>query len=83
MATPHRQNALHHVVVVIFENRSFDHPSGRLYQAGEVRSFEPQLLQPLGNGSPEDTEMTGDKSFLARLMSLTDAPNSDFAIVSP
>ncbi len=31
-----RANALDHVVLVIFENRSFDNLLGRLYQPGEV-----------------------------------------------
>jgi len=30
-----------HVVSVMFENRSFDSLLGRLYQPGEVASFEP------------------------------------------
>ena len=31
-----RDNALDHVVVVMFENRSFDNLLGRLYQPDEV-----------------------------------------------
>jgi phospholipase C len=34
-----RQNGLDHVVVLMFENRSFDHLLGRLYEPGEVESF--------------------------------------------
>ena len=40
MAAPEREHALDHVVVVMFENRSFDHLLGRPYQPGEVESFE-------------------------------------------
>src|ERR1019366_2990154 len=40
MAHPSRDNAMDHVVVVMFENRSFDNLLGRLYQPGEVESFE-------------------------------------------
>ena len=40
MSTPSRENALDHVVVVMFENRSFDNLLGRLYEPGEVASFE-------------------------------------------
>ena len=39
-AKPDRQKALDHVVVVMFENRSFDNLLGRLYAPGEVKSFE-------------------------------------------
>lgn len=34
------ENALDHVVVLMFENRSFDNLLGRLYEPGEVASFE-------------------------------------------
>jgi phospholipase C len=40
MSTPSRENPLDHVGVVMFENRSFDNLLGRLYQAGEVASYE-------------------------------------------
>jgi phospholipase C len=40
MASPDRTNAMDHVVVVMFENRSFDNLLGRLYEPGEVESFE-------------------------------------------
>lgn len=34
MPTPSPENALDHVVVVMFENRSFDNLLRRLYEAG-------------------------------------------------
>jgi phospholipase C len=40
MSSPSRDNALDHVVAVMFENRSFDNLLGRLYEPGEVASFE-------------------------------------------
>ena len=40
MASADRSAGLDHVVVVMFENRSFDNLLGRLYQPGEVESFE-------------------------------------------
>ncbi|HUK71829.1 MAG TPA: hypothetical protein VLW50_24200 [Streptosporangiaceae bacterium] len=40
MARQSKDNALDHVVVVMFENRSFDNVLDRLYQQGEVESFE-------------------------------------------
>jgi phospholipase C len=36
MPLPGRSNALDHVVVIMFENRSFDNLLGRLYQPGEI-----------------------------------------------
>ena len=36
MSNPSLENALDHVVVVMFENRSFDNLLGRLYEPGEV-----------------------------------------------
>jgi hypothetical protein len=40
MPHPDRSNALDHIVVLMFENRSFDNLLGRLYEPGEVASFE-------------------------------------------
>jgi phospholipase C len=39
MAPPDRASALDHIVVIMFENRSFDNLLGRLYQPGEVKTF--------------------------------------------
>ena len=47
-----RANALDHVVLVIFENRSFDNLLGRLYQPGEVPSFEGVIGKDLSNPIP-------------------------------
>ena len=52
MDAPDRLNALDHVVVVMFENRSFDNLLGRLYQPGEVESFEGVLGKELSNPIP-------------------------------
>ena len=61
MATPKRQNGLDHVVVVMFENRSFDHLLGRLYQPGEVESFEGVIGKDLSNPIPEWAEHGADR----------------------
>jgi phospholipase C len=53
MSTPSRENALDHVVVVMFENRSFDNLLGRLYEPGEVASFDGVLGKDLFNPVPE------------------------------
>jgi phospholipase C len=53
MPRPDRSNALDHVVVLMFENRSFDNVLGRLYQPGEVASFEGVLGKDLSNPVPD------------------------------
>jgi phospholipase C len=60
-----RQNALDHVVVVMFENRSFDNLMGRLYEPGEVRSFEGVLGKDLKNPIPEWAEHGADRKFVS------------------
>lgn len=47
---------LDHVVVIMFENRSFDHLLGRLYAPGEVPAFEGVLGRSLANPVPSDVE---------------------------
>ena len=61
MASLDRSNALDHVVVVMFENRSFDNLLGRLYQPGEVESFEGVIGKDLSNPIPEWAEHGADK----------------------
>jgi phospholipase C len=53
MPRPDRSNALDHVVVVMFENRSFDNLLGRLYQPGEVPSFDGVIGKDLANPVPD------------------------------
>jgi phospholipase C len=47
-----RAKALDHVVLVLFENRSFDNLLGHLYQAGEVKTFEGVVGKDLSNPIP-------------------------------
>jgi phospholipase C len=54
------ENALDHVVVVMFENRSFDNLLGRLYEPGEVASFEGVIGKNLSNPVPEWAEHRPD-----------------------
>ena len=56
MTTPSRRDGLDHVVVLMFENRSFDNLLGRLYRPGEVESFEGVLGKDLGNPIPDWAE---------------------------
>jgi phospholipase C len=52
MPRPDRSHALDHVVVLMFENRSFDNLLGRLYEPGEVASFEGVTGMELSNPIP-------------------------------
>ena len=61
MPTPDRSQALDHVVVVMFENRSFDNLLGRLYGPGEVASFEGVVDRELSNPIPEWAEDGADR----------------------
>jgi phospholipase C len=54
------ENALDHVVVAMFENRSFDNLLGRLYEPGEVASFEGVIGKDLSNPVPEWAEHRPD-----------------------
>ncbi len=53
MEAPGRDSAIDHVVVIMFENRSFDNLLGRLYQPGEVASFEGVNGRDLSNPIPD------------------------------
>jgi phospholipase C len=53
---PVRANAMDHVVLVLFENRSFDNLLGGLYAPGEVESFEGVLGKDLHNPVPDWAE---------------------------
>ena len=58
------ENALDHVVVVMFENRSFDNLLGRLYEPGEVASFEGVTGKNLSNPVPEWAEHRPDNGIV-------------------
>ena len=53
MPRPDRSHALDHVVVLMFENRSFDNLLGRLYQPGEVPCFEGVTGKDFTNPIPD------------------------------
>src|SRR5260370_18131137 len=50
-----------HVVSVMFENRSFANLLGRLYEPGEVASFEGVLGKELSNPIPAWAEFGADR----------------------
>ena len=47
------KHRMDHVVVVMFENRSFDNLLGYLYEPGEVTSFEGVAGRNLSNPIPD------------------------------
>lgn len=61
MAGPDPTHAMDHVVVVMFENRSFDNLRGRLYEPGEVESFEGVIGKGLSNPIPPWAEDGADR----------------------
>jgi phospholipase C len=56
-----KDNALDNVVVVMFENRSFDNLLGRLYEPSEVASFEGVIGKELSNPIPDWAEHGADR----------------------
>jgi hypothetical protein len=56
-----RANALDHVVVVLFENRSLDNVLGRLYGPGDGKTFEGVIGKELRNPIPGWAEHGADR----------------------
>ncbi|MCX4985894.1 alkaline phosphatase family protein [Streptomyces sp. NBC_00572] len=78
MPTPDRSRALDHVVVVMFENRSFDNLLGRLYEPGEVAAFEGVLGKELSNPIPDWAEdRLGGQTVPYGIAETMDTPNPD------
>jgi phospholipase C len=76
--TPGRANALDHVVLVLFENRSFDNLLGHLYQPGEVPSFEGVIGKDLSNPIPEWAEYGAERKVVPYALATgMDSPNPD------
>jgi phospholipase C len=73
-----RANAMDHVVLVLFENRSFDNLLGRLYQPGEVPSFEGVLARDLSNPIPDWAEHGAERKVVPYTVATDmDSPNPD------
>ncbi|HEX9033197.1 MAG TPA: alkaline phosphatase family protein, partial [Streptosporangiaceae bacterium] len=53
MPHPDKSAAMDHIVVVMFENRSFDNLLGHLYTPGEVASFDGVIGKDLSNPVPD------------------------------
>ena len=52
MVAPDPAHRLDHIVVIMFENRSFDNVLGSLYQPGERSSFDGVVGKNLSNPIP-------------------------------
>src|SRR6478736_3952050 len=76
--SPTRANALDHVVVVLFENRSLDNVLGRLYGPGDGKAFEGVIGKELSNPIPEWAEHgAGRKVVPYGVTTDMDSPNPD------
>src|SRR3984957_7572281 len=76
--TPARENAMDHVVLVLFENRSFDNLLGRLYGPGDVEAFEGVIGKDLSNPIPAWAEHGAAGGVVPYGISPSmDAPNPD------
>jgi len=73
-----RAQAMEHVVLVLFENRSFDNLLGRLYQPGEVHAFEGVTDKQLSNPIPAWAEHGAERGVVPyQLATSMDWPNPD------
>ena len=61
MPTPEKSNAIDHVVVVLFENRSLDNLLGHLYGPEDGKNFEGVIGKQLSNPIPEWAEHGAEK----------------------
>ena len=76
--TPTRAQALHHLVVVLFENRSLDNVLGRLYGPDDGKTFEGVLGKELTNPIPEWAEHGADQRVVPYTIATDmDSPNPD------
>ncbi len=77
MPNPDPSHKLDHIVVVMFENRSFDNILGSLYQPGEKPSFEGVLGKGLSNPIPAGVPGSERKVVPAHKALDMDTPDPD------
>ena len=71
-------NALDHVIVVLFENRSLDNLLGRLYGPEDGKTFEGAIGKDLSNPIPAWAEHGADRKVVPYTVATDmDAPNPD------
>jgi phospholipase C len=72
------RRALDHIVVVPFENRSFDNVLGHLYGPGDGKTFEGVIGRELSNPIPDWSEHGADRKVVPYTVATDmEAPNSD------
>src|SRR5487761_1639748 len=73
-----RANAMDYVVLVLFENRSFDNLLGRLYRPDQVGAFEGVIGRDLSNPIPEWAEHGSERGFVPYAVATgMDSPDPD------
>jgi phospholipase C len=73
-----RANALDHIVVVLFENRSLDNMLGHLYGPDDGKTFEGVIGKELSNPIPEWAEHGAERSTVPYTVATDmDSPNPD------
>lgn len=73
-----RSRAMDHVVLVLFENRSFDNMLGRLYGPGDGKRFEGVIGKELSNPIPQWAEHGAERGSVPYAVATDmDAPNPD------
>ena len=78
MAGQSRDNALDHVIVVVFENRSLDNVLGRLYGPEDGKMFEGVIGEDLTNPIPEWAEHGAERKVVPYTVATDmDSPNPD------
>jgi phospholipase C len=78
MSSPAREQALDHVVVVLFENRSFDNVLGHLYGPGDGKAFEGVIGKELSNPIPGWAEHGAERNVVPYTVATDmDSPNPD------
>jgi phospholipase C len=75
---PDKRNALDHIVVVLFENRSLDNVLGRLYGPEDGKTFDGVLGKDLSNPVPDWAEHGADRKVVPYGVTADmDSPNPD------
>ena len=78
MPAPQRSNALDHIVVVLFENRSLDNVLGRLYGPEDGKTFDGVIGKELSNPIPSWAEHGAERGVVGYTVATDmDSPNPD------